>query len=178
MKTVRLLSLFFILIFTACSSDDALVVATENLSGSWNLQRFDTEITTSFNVLGLPVTSRSDAIAEDIDVQITFSENPNTVVSDGSYTLVITTTVLGESQTEEISTTDEILSGTWTLNGNEVTITSTEPDIEQDFQQITYRIIELTETRLRMRANFETTQTIEGSEAELDFTSEIVMTKP
>lgn len=178
MKLVRLLSLFFIIIFTSCSSDDSLVVATENLPGSWNLQQFDTELTTTFNVLGLPVSSRSNAIAEDIDVQITFSENPNTVVTNGSYTLVITTTVLDESQTEEITTTDQILAGTWTVNGNEVTISSTVPDTEPDFQNITYRIIELTENRLQMRANFETTQTIEGSEAEVDISTEIVMTKP
>jgi hypothetical protein len=179
MKNLRLLTVVFALLFFSCSEDnDPRIIDTTNLAGTWNLQSFENDITTTIDVLGIPVTSKTDAIAEDIQVQITFSENPDIVVSEGSYTLVVTTTVLTETDTQEFVSSDNVLSGMWTLNGNEITISSNDPEIDPELQTITYRIIELSESRLQLKADFTTTQTIEDTTADLRIKSDIVMTKP
>lgn len=179
MKTFPYISVLFVLFFISCSSDDnSNLIATENLAGTWNLQSFENKINTTINFLGVPVASNTDAIGEDIQMQITFSENPNIVVSQGSYTLVVTTTILTKTETQEFATNDAVLAGSWSLSGKEVTITNNDPDVDEEFRNITYKIIELSQSRLQLIANFTTTQIIEGNEADLKIRSELVMTKP
>ncbi|XLS28182.1 lipocalin family protein [Flavobacteriaceae bacterium M23B6Z8] len=177
MKTLRLLSFVLCLLLISCNSDDNATIDITNLNGSWNLRSFENDLTTTINVLGLPVTSETEAVAEDIQVQITFSENPNVVVSEGNYTLVVTTTVLTETDTQEFAASDDVLEGTWTLNGNEITITSDDADLDPELRTITYRIVELSETRMQLKADFRTTQTVEGTTANIRIRSEIVMTR-
>ncbi|WP_340199243.1 hypothetical protein [Ascidiimonas sp. W6] len=179
MKILRLFSFVFFLFLLSCSSEDKPLIDIANLTGTWNLQSFDTDIKTTFNLQGIPISSDTEVIAQDIQLQISFSENPDIVTSNGSYTLVITTTVLTETETEEIIGTDDLLSGTWSATPEFIIIQSNGSE-NLDFlelQSVSYRIIELSASRLELRADFSTSRTVEGIETDSKIKSKLVMTR-
>ncbi len=116
------------LILTSCGSDDEsvnLTVTEALLVGDWNVVDLDSEIKTKANAEGFSVESVTTAIGEDFDFVYSFSQNPNIVTTEGSYTLVTTTTVNGRTEStrnENIGSVDGLNSGTWTLDGNIITI--------------------------------------------------------
>ena len=107
-------SLSFFLLCTlilSCSKSEESILSNNDLVGTWKLIDFrcdDGKTVTNF--LGQPITS-------------TFTENPNTYHSKGSYTSVVTTTTIGTSQTSEVSTGLFDWTGTWKKEGNILTTT-------------------------------------------------------
>ena len=91
-----------------------------------------------------------------MDYFVTFTANPNNVSSEGSYTVVMTTTTLGQSVTEEYPFEDVLLDGTWTLDGNTMTVTSQgEPPQEAT-------VTEQSSTKMKIKQVVEETQTVSG----------------
>ncbi|MBK8736235.1 MAG: lipocalin family protein [Saprospiraceae bacterium] len=120
-------SLSFFLLCTlilSCSKSEESILSNNDLVGTWKLIDFrcdDGKTVTNF--LGQTITSTYTSTGKDYAAESTFTENPNTYHSKGSYTSVVTTTTIGTSQTSEVSTGLFDWTGTWKKEGNILTTT-------------------------------------------------------
>lgn len=133
MKKISVLCFALALVLSACSNDDDnnnTEDTSGDLIGTWIGQDIDYTGSTVTSALGQDITSTFVGEAYDIDYTLTFSENPNEVVSDGNYNIELTTTVLGQTQTETIENLEFLNTGTWIRSGNELTIVSDEGTTE------------------------------------------------
>ncbi|ARV11449.1 hypothetical protein BTO09_03440 [Gilvibacter sp. SZ-19] len=151
MKHLKLLALLLLVpVYIACSSDDDNNTTQEeveaSLVGTWTAETIDFDSTITTTVEGLPVTATQEGEGFDIDATITFSEDPNTVNSDGQFSMTVTTTFLGVSETETLENLDLIGDGMWTLSDNTLVITGTADD-----QDATITVELLTADSLRLR---------------------------
>ncbi len=113
-----------------------------NIIGMWEVISIDADGTSSVEIAGQ--TIETEFIGEGIDLNYTvaFTEEPNEVTADGDYNIELTTTVAGQSITETIPGILFIDSGSWMIDGDQITII-TSNDIEN-----TGIITTLTETAL------------------------------
>ena len=123
MKTKILSLIVFVLILSSCETEDTNVTVTEaDLIGVWNLTEQTIEnglITYSGN--GQNLSATYSAYAKNIEMTLTFTDNPKKIYATGKYTIVTTVSALGQTQTEEeeiYAVNDPDLSPTWELNGN------------------------------------------------------------
>lgn len=148
MKILKLL-LFtaFISLTISCSSDDDNQEATNNgeIVGVWRGTAVDYTGNTTTSGQGQTIVAEYVGVAYDIDYTLTFTENPQKVISDGSYSIELTTTVYGQSTTQNVEGLEFLSSGDWTVNGNTLSITV---DNETDDAQI----VELTNDTLVLKA--------------------------
>lgn len=169
MKNFKLLLLAFLAVsIVSCKSDDDSDGGggdtSGNLIGTWIGVDLDYSGSTTTTADGLPPIT-ADFVGEttESDYTLTFSEEPNEVVSDGSYTIELTTTILGETQTNT-EDLDFFLTGTWTRDGNTLTI-SAEGRTEE------YTIEELTDDSLILVS--QTTEDLGDEELGLEIITEI-----
>lgn len=123
MKNLRLLFLAILVVFTSCSSDDDNTIdLTADITGAWNLTEFEFEGGSEITFEGQTIAITFTGIGKDFDAQVTFASNPNTYVTSGSYTLVYTVEFMGftESDEADIDIEDELGSGQWSIQGNEI----------------------------------------------------------
>lgn len=150
MKAIKIL--FIALLATSIvsceSDDDAAADTSASILGIWNGVDVDYSGTTTTNADGFPPIE-ADFIGEttDVDFTLDFTEDPNEVTSDGSYTIELTTTILGETTTDT-QNIEFLQDGTWSRSGDILTITS--EGVSQD-----YTIEELTESTLIFSAQVE-----------------------
>lgn len=125
MKKLNTLFLVFTLIFASCSSDDGTPEISGDIVGIWEMVDYDYSGTTVTQAQGQTLSANFVGEAYDIDYTLTFEENPNKVISEGSFSLELTTTVAGQTSTQNIEALDVLESGTWEIiNGELVTVTS------------------------------------------------------
>jgi hypothetical protein len=98
------LILFYTSVFTSCSSDEGTVASLREASivGTWNLSALETtngRSDTNFDTTYIPTTFTE--LGKDFATIVTFSEGPNRVTTNGIYTTVLTTTIMGETTIEE-----------------------------------------------------------------------------
>ena len=145
------------LIFTSCSKDDDGVNASDSeIIGAWNLTAFEAndgrvEIITEDQT----VVSELDILGKDFDATITFAEDPKTVTSEGTFNATVTTTTMGQTETEEQEGDKFFENKPWSLEGSVLTIGSGEE--EQSFT-----ITSLTESRMDLRYVLDETDTVLG----------------
>ncbi|WP_204345340.1 lipocalin family protein [Psychroserpens algicola] len=124
MKKLNLLFIALAMVLTACSSDDTNPPNTEgDLLGTWIGQDVQYTGTSATEVQGQSITADFVGDAYDVNYTLTFTENPNEVVADGSYSIELTTTALGQSQTQNVEDLEFLNSGTWSRSGNQLSIT-------------------------------------------------------
>lgn len=142
-----------LLVFVSCSKDDdggSNIDPNVSLAGPWEFVDLNT------NKGKMKITSEGTSIeasfkitGKDYDYQSVFTEEPNYVTSSGSFTMIITTTILNQTNTQEQLIEDYGddnfgLAGAWNIEGNKFIITN-------DDEQATYTIIELTENRFKFQ---------------------------
>ncbi|WP_299213877.1 lipocalin family protein [uncultured Dokdonia sp.] len=179
------MALFIVTSFVSCNSDDDSSNDTSaDLVGTWNITAFDYQGATSAEILGETITSSFDGIGQNFDASVVFTENPNEYTSNGSYDAVVTTTVLGESQTETTSIDNFQSEGMWSRSGNTITfdgdllnVDTTIPVIGMEEIMNDATILELTETTLRLGQNISQEIMQEGITATVTLTSEVVLTR-
>ncbi|WP_179019352.1 lipocalin family protein [Winogradskyella forsetii] len=128
---MKKLNLLFLLLFvsivvSSCSSDDSDSnpdVSAEAILGTWVGVDIDYSGTTTTTYLGQSIVSEFVSDAYDVDYTITFGENPQTFVSEGSYSVEITSTTLGQTTVHNEENLEFLQDGTWSLNGNQLTVT-------------------------------------------------------
>ncbi len=149
MKKLNLLFIALALVLTSCSSDDGDSSGdiSGDIVGTWIGQDVDYSGSTVTQIPG-----SDDLVADyvgeayDVDYTLSFSENPNELVSEGSYSIMLTTTTLGQTQVDNLENLEFLSDGTWNKVGDQLTIVS-------NGETSTGTIIELTNTSLIIEQN-------------------------
>jgi len=123
MKIAKLVFLSLAVVLFSCGQEDD-PKPLDGLIGAWSVTALNYEGSTTSNIMGTSIISTFTGVAKNMDMTVTFKQNPNTVISEGSYTIALTTTTLGQSITEDYTFTDFISDGTWTLNDKKITVTN------------------------------------------------------
>lgn len=173
LKTFKLLLIAFLAVsITSCSSDDDGADTSASILGVWIGQDVDYSGTSTTTIEGLPPVT-ADFVGEttESDFTLTFTEDPNELVSEGSYTVELTFTIAGETQTQT-QTLNFLEDGTWSRSGDTLTVTA--DGVTQDYQ-----IVELTESTLRLSAATTTTETepTTGASVEVTINLEAILTR-
>ena len=153
------LLMFVLTLFFSCtSSDDTIMVDTDakssDLIGTWNLIEESQEGTISTTFNGIPVNGGISSAGKNLNTQLTFTENPDNVTANGSYTDVINVSVVGQSLAQQEITVpfnDFINQGSWSLNQGILTLTQN--NVQKDV-----RIVELTASTLKIEIDIEDEQ--------------------
>ena len=126
MKKLNLLCIAFVFALTSCSSDDdnSSADVSGDIIGTWIGLDVEYSGRTVTEFLGQEIVADFVGEAYDVDYTLTFSENPNEIVSSGSYSLEVTTTALGQVQVENIENIEGLGNGTWNKDGDQLTIVS------------------------------------------------------
>ena len=130
MKNKILLFAFaFSLLFISCSDneDPSSTLTNSDIVGTWNVTAQTLDLNSIIDASGQTITFTTTSYGKDFNMTYVFSENPNNVIVQGSFTSVITTSILGQTQTQEIpvNSVDNLSAGTWSLTNNLLTNVST-----------------------------------------------------
>lgn len=122
--SISLIIFAMLFIITGCKKeDDNQPNIDGNIAGVWNCTAIDYTGSTVTEMSGQSLTTDFVGEGYDIDFTLTFTENPNNVTSDGSYSTKLTTTFMGQSTEQFIEGQSFTYTGTWTMNGSELSIT-------------------------------------------------------
>lgn len=129
MKIKHLLLVAFVTILASCESDNSsdIAISEADLLGTWNIKEQTLDGSIVFVENGQTSTATYEAFAKDIDMKMTFGNNPKKVSAEGKYTLVATVNLLGQSQTDEElveAINDPLENPNWELNGNNITLSN------------------------------------------------------
>jgi len=177
------MTLFIATAFIGCSSDDDSTNNTSaSLIGTWSIVSFDYDGVTSTEFMGESLDATFVGVGENFDASITFTENPNEYSSSGSYDVVLSTTVLGMTDTMTTPIDNFQSEGGWERNGdllifeNEfIELNSTIPTMEIDMNEVT--ILELTDTTLRLGQDVSQEISQDGLMVNFTINSEIILTR-
>jgi hypothetical protein len=163
----------FTLVFSSCSKDDdGISNASEaSIIGTWNLTALeakDGKTNTNFDGTSIPTTFT--AVGKDFDTIITFAEDPQVVTSEGSYTTVLTTTVMGETSTEDQEGEDFFETEEWRLEGSTLYFGSGE-------EEVGFTITALTDAKMSLRYSIDETVEIFGATTSVIATYNMTLTK-
>lgn len=158
MKKNLLVIIASVFLLSYCSSNENENIDESSiLKGTWNLvaQTLNSTITISDGTETEVINVSS--VAKDFDFRITFSENPNTMSSQGSFKTVTTTSMTGQPDRieESISTSSEgVLEGTWTLSANTLIINPNNDEMELISGEVTI----VNDNTIMFSANLNVTQ--------------------
>ncbi|WAC02634.1 hypothetical protein N7U66_02810 [Lacinutrix neustonica] len=119
MKKLNVLLIALFLVLSACTSDDDTTdapIASESILGTWIGQDVDYTGASTTTGQGQSINSTFVGEAYDVDYTLTFTEDPNQVVSNGSYSIELTTTTLGQTQTNTVENLEFLGNGSWSLS--------------------------------------------------------------
>ncbi|MBG43755.1 MAG: hypothetical protein CL530_07280 [Aequorivita sp.] len=169
------MKIFKLILFTAfisltisCSKDDDNPAPENNgnIIGVWKGTTVNYTGSTTTTAQGQSITADYVGEAYDVDYTLTFTENPKKVVSDGSYSIELTTTVNGQSTTQNVENLELLSSGDWSINGNTLSIT-----VDNETDDAT--IVELTNNNLVL--NVVETETNTGSGFTVTSTTDVTL---
>jgi hypothetical protein len=156
MKITKLLLIGLAVIFFACSDDDDPKPTKEGLVGTWTATAIDYAGTTTTSVQGIELKSDFTGKGKDMAMSVIFNDNPATFTSAGSYTVTLTSTTAGQTITQDYPFEGFMINGTWTLDGNTITVTGA-----NGTQKAT--IVEQTATTLKMKWDYDYTMSQQGA---------------
>jgi uncharacterized glyoxalase superfamily protein PhnB len=156
MKITKLLLLSIAVIFYSCGDDEDPKPTSEKMVGTWAITALDYKGSATSTNGGTTLTADLSGTGKNMNITTTFGANPNTVTSQGSYTIVMKTTFMGQTETAEENFYDIFLDGTWTLNGNTLSITD-----NNGTEKAT--IVEQTNTTLKLKLEVNETETFQGT---------------
>lgn len=163
----------FTLVFASCSKDDDGVsnASEASIIGTWNLTSLEAKDgTTNTNFDGTSIPTTFTAVGKDFDTIITFAKEPQVVTSEGSYTTVLTTTVMGETSTEDQEGEDFFETEAWRLEDSTLYFGSGEEEVE-------LTITEFTDSKMSLRYRIDETVEIFGATTSVSATYNMTLTK-
>jgi len=172
MKQLSILFITLILVLTSCSSDDSIPKTSGNIAGTWQMISYDYRGESTTTAQGQTLTSDFIGEAYDIDYTITFEENPNKLSSDGSFSIELTTTILGQTSTQNIEDVlgleglEVVSVGTWEIVNGQLVTTANGEIGNMD-------ILELTESSLIL--SIKDTQNLSQSGVSIEADIEAIM---
>lgn len=156
MKITKLFFLSLVVILFSCDKEEDPLPTSEGMEGEWTITGINYSGTTTTSAFGLSATVNHTGTGKNMDLTTTFTRDPNTVASEGSYTIEVKNTALGQTVTEELHFTEVLIDGTWTLEGRTLTIANT--GIEQEAT-----VTRQTSTALELRININESETAQGT---------------
>ncbi|CAL66863.1 lipocalin family protein [Christiangramia forsetii] len=178
MKTIRfsVFALLFVF-FTSCSSDDdAPDVDTSMLTGEWNIEAFNYSGETTGNFEGIDISSNFDGIGENINATLSFNDD-KTFNMAGSYDVRLS----AEGLTEVVPIDNASSSGTWKIEGDYIITSQTIGQVQGQGvagpQEGRMRISEVTQNRMVLIIDQESTTTQGGMEFTMKMDGKYVLTK-
>ncbi len=129
MKKINLTSMLLLIVLgltmVSCSKkDDETNPTTGELVGVWTCTGVNYTGSTVTEYMGQNMTTAEyTGTGYDIDFTFTISENPNIATSEGSYSIELVTTTMGQSVTQNIEDLDFYFTGEWSREGNTMTVT-------------------------------------------------------
>jgi hypothetical protein len=161
MKTFKLCFLIGLLsTFFSCAKDDSL--PTNAILGKWNVTQIEYTGTSSTNVQGDITTAEFTGSGVDMKLEIEFTENPNEYKASGDYGINLKTEFLGQSFDYSLSNQGFIDSGTWSQEGDQLTVTTKAGETQ------TATVTSLTEDVLIITWGTSQTEALEGATVTYD----------
>lgn len=145
-KLNLLLVLFLSIIITNCSDDDPSPVEQNILVGTWIGNNLEITGTLNTEIAGIPVSANFIGDVYDMSSTLTFTENPNNVISEGNYSVELSTTIQGQVFMENIENINFLESGTWQVVGNELRITTSTETVTAQIKELTVNSLILSST--------------------------------
>lgn len=139
-----LVSLLFVALFS-CSKDGDSAKPSKTIAGKWRMTSFTYTGTSTATVDGQSFTTPFSGVGKDIDVSMTFAEDPNTFTIKGGYTIAITMDAGGQQVTQDVPINGFAGSGTWKKDGNQVIVTN-----EATGKDATWMILQLDDKTLKV----------------------------
>jgi len=178
----QLFILVFATLLISCENDDNI---NADITGEWNIESINYTGSTVLSNIGNSITSNFVAESSNENASMTFHDD-NTFTSQGSYTIELQTTTLGQTQSQTTTVDDYDSEGEWSLNGNILTVdgelvsvSSNTPVIGEpaDTPSQDLTIVELTDTSMTVISVVEDTIEESGSTIEYTVDSTIVFSK-
>jgi len=173
MEKVYFLCIAMLVLLSSCSSDDnnnGSNISTAEIVGIWIGESVDYSGTGSTIFQGETITANFDGEGFDIDYTLTFTENPNNVVANGSYSVVLDYTINGQTEEQIIEDLEFLNNGTWNISGDMLTIVS-----EGETSDV--EILELTDSSLKLKLTEEEIVIEQGLEVDTNITLIMTFTK-
>ncbi|MFI1773524.1 lipocalin family protein [Thalassobellus citreus] len=167
MKKITILFIAVSISLFSCSSEDSSPVTSGNILGTWTGNSIDYSGTTITNFQGQTIETDYVGESYDMDYTLTFNEDPNVLISEGNYSLKLTSTILGQTTVQNVENIEFLEAGTWSLKGDVLTTSAGGKSYE-------YSIIELTESTLKISVSTEEDLSQQG--ATITATVDAVMT--
>jgi hypothetical protein len=161
MKITKLFLIAITVVLFSCGGDDDPKPSSATLVGKWAVTGVDYKGTSTTSVDGIELESSFTGKGKDMNMTVTLNENPATFTSTGSYTVALTTTVMGASYTQDYPFEGFMIDGTWKQDGNTLTVTNS-----GGTQQAT--IVELTASSLKMTWDYTYTMTQDGATVKMN----------
>ncbi|AFL81245.1 hypothetical protein Aeqsu_1766 [Aequorivita sublithincola DSM 14238] len=119
---MRILNLFLfvtlISITISCSKKDDNPEPVISINATWKASAIDYKINQTFNGPGQTVIKNYNGITSDVTYTMSFSENPNRVITNGGYDIELAT-FGGQTIIQNIIF---FPNGTWSLAGNQLSV--------------------------------------------------------
>ncbi len=156
MKLLLFVAVIACLSSCTTNNDNPITVSEADVVGLWNVTDFTSEGTTVTTAAGITINSSFVSTGTDYNFTYNFQTDPNEVTASGFYTSINVITVDGVSTTTEIpvTTIDGLNNGTWSINGNIITIVSVTGQEEQAI------IEEITDNLMVLRVSYSLTQSL------------------
>ena len=126
-----------LLTLVSCSDEGVTPEITSDILGIWVATSVEYNGETVTESSGESLTNTFTGEGYDIDFTMTFNDAPKTYVTDGSYSIRLTNTVLGQTYTQEIENLEFLQDGTWNQNGNKLIIEAEGEESEAIIEKLT-----------------------------------------
>lgn len=138
-----------------CSNDDSENIGL-NPVGVWVGTSVSYTGTTITEISGTNITATFAGEGYDIDYTFTITENPNEAISNGSYSIELTTTANGQTVVTNIENVVFGVTGSWSVSGSEMIV-------NVNGQSSSATIVELTENSMILNIKNETSFSNDGA---------------
>ncbi len=149
MKISKILAILSILLIAtiSCKDDDdnnaSETFSEDQAAGNYRVTEYRSE-----DGRGTANGIRFDFVltGQDYNMTVAFTQNPNTVMADGTLNVMSTITFMGETQNDitPLSAEEFGLNGSWDISGEQMTF------VQADGQRLRANILLLTDTVLRL----------------------------
>lgn len=137
MKKINLFIIAIVLVLYSCSNEEVTPVISSDILGTWIATSVDYGGQTVTEVSGQTLSNTFTGEGYDIDFTVTFNDSPKTYISDGSYSIHLTNTVLGQTYTQDIENLEFLQDGSWEQNGNKLIIEAEGEESEANIEKLT-----------------------------------------
>lgn len=144
--------LFFSVVLVSCSDDDNTpTIPVYNIVGSWEMIDLNYTGNSTTTDQGQSTSTTYVGVGTNFDASISFTENPNILLGDGTYDIELTSTTSGVSETNTITGSTLLPSCTWSRNGASLIF------VTEGQEDSSATILELSATNLKLQSDSDET---------------------